>query len=175
MKKRSGYKAMAGRFPSSDREKVIRSWMLSTAANEEAIEQHRDLHIDRIDPAWRDKREWLPDGINALGIALNVRKQENLRISVVLAISLRATHKRVGVNFKTVQELDRQLDNSPPSLYLFHEGKEPWSKYMLNGKNCRVEELNPMLFRLLSLQRRFIYMEFESADHDVYYRSILVH
>jgi hypothetical protein len=100
--------------------------MLSALANH-GIERFDDLHIDEIDPSWSIKSRWMMAATDALSMATecigSLRAEE---ISVAVGISLVSVPSREAAVLRSVDELRRALDVSPPSLYLFHRDREPW-------------------------------------------------
>src|SRR5712691_3493057 len=102
-------------------EDVIEGWML-TVFRDGGIERFDDLHIDRIDESWRSQRLWADRGLAAFQIAVRLRDCHKLPVEVVLGFSLQADDKKMGVDFKTLDEFEKRMDWTPPSLYLFGAG-----------------------------------------------------
>jgi hypothetical protein len=113
-------------------ESVIERWMLSITANG-GIERYDDLHIDQIDELWRDRRYWLQGGLQAYALATHIRDKHRIEASVSLTFSLKSDSKPRGVTFASPLDFQAELDWSPPSLYLFCTGKEPWTEAELNS------------------------------------------
>ena len=96
----------------------IREWMLATISNG-GIERLDDLHVDDIDENWKQPSNWIPASIRAYELA--VMLQSNLRLSVKVALAF-SLLDGTAQTFDTEEEFQRQLDWSPPSLYLFKAG-----------------------------------------------------
>jgi hypothetical protein len=109
----------------TDRTKTIRHWIQDVSTNG-GIERLDHLHLDQIDPTWEARGEWIYRGLDAYWIAFAESAALRGSVTVALAFSLRSKSKAVGVDFQTSAALERSLDSSPPSLYLFHAGREPW-------------------------------------------------
>jgi hypothetical protein len=101
----------------SDRATTIRRWMLATVSDG-GIERLDDLHVDDIDAGWKDPTSWVSAGLTAYGLALGIRRELGLAVTVALAFSLVDARDTPDV-FDTQAEFEKQLDWSPPSLYLF--------------------------------------------------------
>ena len=71
----------------SDRETTIRRWMLATVSDGR-IERLDDLHVDDIDAGWKDPSNWVSAGLTAYGLALGIRRELGLDVTVALAFSL---------------------------------------------------------------------------------------
>jgi hypothetical protein len=103
---------------------AIEKWMLSSVGRR-GFEQYDDLHIDQIEARWADRAMWIDGGLEALQYAVSLRDQHALSFTVALAYSL-VEHKPQSEAPRTRNELAAQMDWSPPSLYLFRKGREPW-------------------------------------------------
>src|SRR5579864_7572724 len=92
--------------------------MLATVS-EGGIERLDDLHVGDIDPTWKDPTSWVSAGLIAYGLALGIRHELRLDVTVALGFSLVDAHDTSRDLFETQEEFQKQLDWSPPSLYLF--------------------------------------------------------
>ena len=99
--------------------------MLSTIKTR-GIERYDDLHVDQVDQHWRPRKHWISGGLEALQVAIELRESHRIPVGVALGCSLHAEGVTSWPALTSMQELSNQLDWSPPSLYLFHKGKEPW-------------------------------------------------
>jgi hypothetical protein len=99
----------------SPHETRIRKWMLATISNG-GIERLDDLHIDAIDENWKQRTSWISASVRVYELAVNLQSILGLSVKVTLAFSLL---DGTGSSFDTEEEFERQLDWSPPSLYLF--------------------------------------------------------
>jgi hypothetical protein len=107
----------------SDRETTIRRWMLATVSDG-GIKRFDDLHVDDIDAGWKDPTSWVSAGLRAYGLALGIRRELGLDVTVALAFSLVDAQDASVDVFETREEFEKQLDSSPPSLYLFKVGDQ---------------------------------------------------
>jgi|ERR1035438_3161609 hypothetical protein len=107
----------------SDRETTIRRWMLATVSDG-GIKRLDDLHVDDIDAGWKDPTSWVSAGLTAYGLALGIRRELGLDVTVALAFSLGDAQDTSVDVFETREEFEKQLDWSPPSLYLFKVGDQ---------------------------------------------------
>ena len=144
-------------------EQAIKEWMLRVVSDG-GIERFDDLHVDLIDEAWKDRNRWVEAGSESYRIARDLRSEFDLPLTVSIAFSLKPDHRDGSVDFQRLGDLESQLDHSPPSLYLFRKGSEPWI-----GRNAtHIESL-----RGLDLTGSCYYLEFQqdTAEH---HRSLLV-
>jgi hypothetical protein len=102
-----------------ERETKIRQWMLVTVSDR-GIQRLDDLHVDHIDESWKEPASWFSAGLIAYGIALKIRDELGLDVTVALAFSLLDAQDTSADVFQTQEEFEKQLDWSPPSLYLFN-------------------------------------------------------
>jgi hypothetical protein len=94
--------------------------MLATISNG-GIDRLDDLHVDDIDENWKLRANWISASIRAYELA--VRLQSNLALSVKVALAF-SLLDGMDQRFDTEEEFERQLDWSPPSLYLFRAGNQ---------------------------------------------------
>jgi len=166
---------MAGHSPnkSIDRRKIVETWM-SDCVQSGGIERYDELHIDRIDQAWRAPEVWISSSLEALQLAISIRDSAGYRdLSVALAFSLQSTLQRKGVDFTTKEELEARLDRTPPSLYIFHRGKEPWIRAEAEGV-MTVKKIDVSIFGPSLGPKECFYMEFKQPEEDEYYRSVFL-
>jgi hypothetical protein len=158
--------------------KVIQAWMLANVQNR-GYERFDDLHVDRIDPDWKPREKWIDAGIRAFRLAIDLRDREQLSFTVALAYSLAALkppHR--GTDFRTREELESQLGSSPPSLYLFARGDEPWTKSSIRKADAIADSLVvkdlPPDFLGVAIGKRWYYIEFRQAKFDEWSRNVFV-
>ena len=162
----------------SQHNEVIRNWMLSNI-QKQGYERYEDLHIDKIDQAWTTRDSWIQGAFEAFRMALEIRNQQAPSFSVVLAFALVASLDPRGLEFRTLEEMKAELGTSPPSLYLFQKGTEPWTKRALSERNILadnivVKPLSPHILRGLGRAKLTYYIEFRQVEFKEYSRSILV-
>jgi hypothetical protein len=103
---------------------IIEGWMRMVLATG-GIERFDDLHIDKIDPAWRGRESWVDGSSEAMDLAKEVKT--SIAPEKTLAIMCALTNDDGElVAPGSPNELSEQIDWTPPSLYLFDPGDEPW-------------------------------------------------
>ena len=120
------------------RRQVIEDWMLSNVENG-SFSRYDDLHIDRIDERWRDRKTWIDGGLEALRLGVELRDERQLEFTVALGYSLVVPDSSTLGVPRSTEDLGAQVDSSPPSLYLFPKRREPWLE---SGGTTILEELN---------------------------------
>ena len=95
--------------------------MLATVSNG-GIERFDDLHVNVIDEGWSERTSWVAAGITAFGLAIGIRRELGLDVTVALGFALVEAEDAPTEKFATQEEFEKQLDRSPPSLYLFQTG-----------------------------------------------------
>lgn len=164
---------MAGLFRNNNvgHRKIIETWM-SDCVQSGGIERHDELHIDRIDAAWRAPAIWISASLEALKLATSIRDSARYSgLSIVLAFSLQSTLQRKGVDFNSTGELEERLDHTPPSLYIFPRGKEPWIQF---AEGVTIKKIDVNIFGSSLKPKECFYMEFKEAGEDEYYRSVFL-
>jgi hypothetical protein len=156
---------------------AIEAWMTSNL-KQRGYDRYDDLHIDQIDQTWRDRDSWIEGGLQAFRTALEIRNKSALDVSVVLAYSLDARSRESrNLDFWTTKELLESLGSSPPSLYLFQKGREPWTAEGLRNVESLadkivVENLSSDALRRLAPGKSCYYMEFRQIEFGEYSRTI---
>lgn len=105
----------------SRRQARIRQWMIDTISNG-GIDRLDDLHVDKVDESWRERPTWVTAGLTAYQLAVRVREELALDVTVALAFSLVESSGDRTTILQTRRDIEDQLDWSPPSLYLFKRG-----------------------------------------------------
>ena len=121
---------MDGSYPTNmnnEPKETIGKWMLSIIANG-GVSRHDDLHVDDINESWSNRDTWVEAGFQALLLGTALRDEHGLNFTVVLAYSLDASRDSCKTTYKRPETLQENMDWSPPSLYLFPRGKEPWTE-----------------------------------------------
>jgi hypothetical protein len=165
---------MVGPFPNKNiyHRRIVETWMADCVQND-GIKRHDELHIDRIDESWRESEFWIPASLEILDLATSIRDSTWPRdLSVALAFSLRSTPQKSGVDFATKEELQERLGSTPPSLYVFARGREPWIQPEADG--VTIKRINDNIFGPSLGPKECFYMEFKEAGQDEYYRSVFI-
>lgn len=123
---------------------VIEAWMLSNIQSG-GFKIYDDLHIDRIDERWRDRKNWIDGGLYALGLAIELRDKHQLEFTVAMGCSLLVPESGRPISVpRNKEELTAQIDWAPPSLYLFPRHQEPWLEW---GEIRTLEDLSNQTLR----------------------------
>jgi hypothetical protein len=152
--------------------RIIETWM-ADCVRKGGIDRYDELHIDHIDEAWCAPGAWITASLETLRLATSIRDLAGYRdLSVAVAFSLRSTPKRRGVDFTTQGELEERLDRTPPSLYIFSRGREPWTQPEAEG--VTVQKIDVSIFGPAVRPKQCYYMEFKESGEDEYYRSVSI-
>jgi hypothetical protein len=152
----------------SSSEDVIERWMMKITIDG-GVDRFDDLHIDEIDSNWEDNGLWVEGALEAFRMAIRVRDRNRMPFSVGLGFSLVSRETVMGINFQTKEEFRAQLDWSPPSLYLFHQGDEPRTQ----SESANVQLLDPSILGVAD-RARLYYLEFRQDGASEYYRSVFI-
>jgi hypothetical protein len=157
---------------------IIEQWIHSNVQNN-GYDRFDDLHIDNIDRQWKASNFWIQGGFKAFQIAVRIRNEQMQNVTIALAFALIAGKEPRGLNFASLKEMERELNSSPPSLYLFRKGHEPWTDVglrsgrlapdtvVLRNIDCHSFGCPP---EAISCQC----MEFKQVDFDEYSRTFLI-
>jgi hypothetical protein len=157
---------------------IIQSWMHSNIKNK-GYERFDDLHIDNIDRRWKAREFWIEGGFEAFRIAVDIRNQQAPNFTVVLAFALIAGKEPRGLNFHNLKQMKAELGSSPPSLYLFQKGREPWTDVGLRDRELVADSVVLKNVSCHSLgcpaeANSCQYMEFRQIDFDEYSRTLFI-
>ncbi len=151
------------------RESCIETWML-TIIGDGGVVRMDDLHVDKIDEAWKPRECWVQSGLEAFRIALMLRDRHHLPFTVALGFSLESSEHFTGVDFQNIAELVEKLNWVPPSLYLFEPGATPHAKI----SDAVIRELKPHFFGATLQSENCYYIEFRQAQSREYSRSVFL-
>jgi hypothetical protein len=160
-------------------ELIIERWMLNIV-EDGGIERFDDLHVDKIDDDWKPRQKWIEAGVQSYRIALGLRDEHELPFVVSLGFSLEACEPSPGLDFRTREELQQRLNHTPPSLYLFERGKEPWvemDRAIKDGAVAPDALVQKIDWDLLDCSELFgicFYLEFTPSDAGGYRRRLFV-
>lgn len=152
-------------------ETVIRAWM-DTIAGDGGIDRYDDLHVDRIDDYWKAKNLWVPAGLESFELAVGIRDAEKSDLTVALAFPLESSEFPKRLSFKTREDIERNFNATPPSLYLFRPGTEFWTQ---TAEYVYVENVDwRSLLGSNHLIKKCLSMEYKRSISEDYTRSIFV-
>ncbi|MGH7427165.1 MAG: hypothetical protein ACREJ4_02190 [Candidatus Methylomirabilaceae bacterium] len=126
-----------------------------------------DLHIDEVDDAYKDRSKWLEGAVACLEAAISIRDARNLQLTVALGMSLRSSALPLGVNFSNWTELERELDDSPPSLYLWTKEQD-----QVDIHATRVTDLTRVLVVPTTVHLRKLFSEWCDTAEGEFRRTI---
>jgi hypothetical protein len=132
--------------------------MLATVTDG-GIQRLDDLHLDDTDESWTEPTSWVAAGLIAYGLALRIRRELGLDVTVALGFSLLAAQGTSADMFETQEEFEKQLDCSPPSLYLFKVGDQQHL-----SATIRVDPLPKALFSQLPEETKSFLLRWLSED-----------
>lgn len=154
--------------------------MLSVASDS-GIERYDDLHVDQVDPAWRERSYWVAAALEAFELAVILRDPELPRsgLRVALAFSLVTDERETGVDFHSGSDLSQRLSATPPSIYLLWRGMEFWVR------NEAADKTDPGLFVTRALDAAALfgesfaeaechYLEFRRDEGHEFSRSVFL-
>jgi hypothetical protein len=91
------------------------------------IARFDDLHIDRIEHAWKKRQSWLDGSSIAISVAKELKTGIAPEKTLAIRCALISDHTDITAP-RSLTELGDQLSRTqPPSLYLFDPGGEPWA------------------------------------------------
>ena len=160
-------------------ETAIENWML-TISQDGGVDRYDDLHVDQIDARWTSRDLWISAGLEAFHLALKLRDRHRLRLTVALAFSLESRAHPEGADFRTLAGLKDLLDWSPPSIYLFHSGQEPWHQKARSGpshaqsEGSMAQTINVSEVLGTAIQHTVYLLDFRQPDGDEYYRTCFI-
>lgn len=85
-----------------------------------------DLHVDDIHRDFQRRETWADAMRICLHIAEGITRLLGANATVVIGASLTADPDGEDLAPESLEALVTQTDWTPPSLYLFHLGQEPW-------------------------------------------------
>jgi hypothetical protein len=158
-----------------DHKDLIRTWM-NSVMHDGGMARFDDLHIDQIDPKWKNPNLWIEGGLEVFQLATVLRNQSRISALVALAFSLDANKKPHGFEFKNASEFKSNLDGSPPSLHLFPPNEKPWTygaPVDVPPIKVKTKPLTPSIFGAPS-SVECVGIEFKKADSEEYNRTVFL-
>jgi hypothetical protein len=164
---------------------IIEKWILSNIQRG-TYSDYDDLHIDQIDSVWRSRSLWVGAGVESFRTAVRIRNKHHPSLTIALAFSLVGASQPLGLDFQTRDQFEAQLNPSPPSLYLFKSGEEPWSTVSRRDDPATqmlvLREIEwkaifgdvDVVKRSLYVVKRSLYMEFRQKPLEEYARSVFL-
>ncbi|KQS35647.1 hypothetical protein [Pedobacter sp. Leaf194] len=97
---------------------TIRTWLLNVI-NDGSWQRFNDLHIDEISRDFSHRAAWFSGGVACYIHARAIIEELDLPFTVELVFHLKSKKKKIDHIFKRLSALDKNLDDTPPSLYVF--------------------------------------------------------
>lgn len=104
---------------------IIEAW-ISRLLETDQLDRFDDLHIDEIDPAYQSRAEWITGAVRCLQVATEVRRRAAYEVTICVGLGLRDDTGPEHSIPMSLEALQAEIDWSPPSLYGFVPGSEPW-------------------------------------------------
>jgi hypothetical protein len=106
--------------------RTVEEWLEDAVVNE-GYRRFDDLHVDEMDSRYEDPSLWMPGITAALDEAANIRDRRIWPFTVAAGISLKSSEVAQGDTIQRPDDVVNQFDETPPSLYVFPRGAEPWN------------------------------------------------
>jgi len=142
---------------------VIGNWMRDVFRS--PLLQPNEIHIDRIDPSLRNRDMWISGGLEVLSTAPWNTSYDKTKGIVALVCSLKGGSELIHPKFRSQRDLELALDQTPPSLSVFRQGKEPWN--VPDQKMLR----EPLNLVLPGIESTFL-LQFRHPSVDGYCRTV---
>ena len=158
-----------------DQRRVIEQWM-TQVSQDGGIARYDDLHLDAIDPRWKDRRLWAEASSSAFQSGVEVRNQLKLPYILGLGMSLRPDAVEMTNDIR-LAEMTSQVDWTPPSLYLFCQGQDPGSdlKAAIHAGRIEADGVS-MEFRTIDVPaaKSGLFLRFKRSGSDQYTTSAFI-
>lgn len=103
----------------------VEAWV-ERVVGSRSYRQFEDLHVDAVEAAFEARETWVSAAIALLDVAALQVGRLGAPVTPAVGFSLVSGEFPKGLSIESVDELTQELDDSPPSLYLFDRGAEPW-------------------------------------------------
>ncbi|WP_143206315.1 hypothetical protein [Singulisphaera sp. GP187] len=127
-----------------------------------------DIHVNELDPSLNSQDKWIRGIQQVLAEGSMLTHCANgAEYTLAGCISLRSSTDRLGINFGDEDDLFYELDITPPSIYLFPLGKEPW-----NDQSHDFVRLDPSLPLSILSDAVALYLEYKESTEAEFRRSL---
>lgn len=99
---------------------------MTTVLANGGIERFDDFHVDDIDAVWGARDRWLEASLQSLRLASDLRDELHTQVVPAIGMSLQSVEDGKARILPALPDVVEDCDQSPPSLYLFRLGQEPW-------------------------------------------------
>jgi hypothetical protein len=148
----------------TDRKSKIREWLFEVIVDS-SWRKYNDLHLDKIDDVFKNKRKWVEGGIQSFLLVTDIIKENNLPYSVEIAFFLKS-RKRETESPLDFDKLTKELDYTPPSLYAFHNDSDEMIRLKQNGI-----KIKGFVYQNVPLKNLFYFQKYHEGDGE--YRRVL--
>ncbi len=148
-------------YRTRSRSKCIYHWIDDTI-RDGSWRNHNDLHIDVINPMYDNfKRmpKWVDSAVAYYLIAKQYIKKNELPFVLVLYFDLQYKDVIGDYTVQNKQELIKDIDHTPPSLYLFHKDE------INNFHNDEIEKTELPNFLVADDNVKLYYYQTVDEDH----------
>jgi hypothetical protein len=137
-------------------------------ASRAASGQLTDIHINELDQTLASQDQWI-SGIQRLLAegSMFTHCASGAECTLAGCISLRSSADRIGINFSDEDDLFYELDLTPPSIYLFLLGNEPW-----NNHSHEFIRIDPTLSLSILSDAVALYLEYKEPTEAEFRRSL---
>lgn len=143
---------------------VIAAWMREVARSG-SWRRHDDLHLDAV-VGERERSEWLWEAVKLAPAISAARDEAAPAFAVILAFGLRSSTSPVQATWSSEAGFATDLNESPPSLYMYERGTGEWADVLSDNVHVKVP---PFLATLGDARYRQVW---EDLDRE-YRRSLL--
>ncbi len=86
------------------------------------------LHVDQANPDFKDRKNWMKGGLELFQKAIQYRNEKGLPFKIVLSIPLFSQTMGSEIEIPEIHKISLSMLNewTPPSIYFYPSGKEPW-------------------------------------------------
>lgn len=105
----------------------VDAWLRAFMDNPERPRRD-DVHLDQLDPAFRDPSVWATAAVECLVIAAQVVGDRSWPITVAVEFFLQPGRAYEPLDAVELSELSNRWSHTPPALTVYRDGAEPWAK-----------------------------------------------
>ena len=135
----------------------------------EGFSRFEDLHLDELESDYTSPDTWIV-AINDVVEALNeIRNKIPAGFCASIGVSLLASDSPLGITFHDSKQLSKEFTVTPPSVYIFKKGDEPWVQRPADAKQLPSEILSDCTVNV-----QLIYLEYREMYESQYRRSFWV-
>jgi hypothetical protein len=128
-------------------------------------DKYHEIHIDELNAAYkRRKNTWIHGLQCFLDVGWQYLADSQYKATLAGCISLRSLPTATGVNFFDLSTLHENLDDTPPSIYLFQRHLEPWAS----------DNSDFVKIAVLDMPQDCLYLEYKQDDEVEYKRSLWI-